>query len=271
VANQFQTTADALFGANQGGYPFTTGQVINVPKTFNYGSPAAPTTGQNRFNRTPYTPPPVIGGVGQGATVNPTLTNRQIYKDVNAGFPTTFQGVSRGEGQATSMQDVLDVKLQQLATGEIDMSSLPLSDQDALFKQMQDAGVIPPGLSFADFKSGNAPGALGTPTRDSQGNYAPNGVNASGERLDSEGNVWDPATAKRDIYGGQFIQVGQVKWEKNRHGRLVKVQYLGGGKKRVVKGGKNQGGVNDRPKAQAEVQQQNFTSFGVVNFGAGSG
>lgn len=37
---------------------------------------------------------------------------------------------------------------------------------------------------------------------------APFGVNAAGQRLDASGNVWDPKTAKRDIYGGAFVQPG---------------------------------------------------------------
>jgi hypothetical protein len=68
----------------------------------------------------------------------------------------------------------------------------------------------------------------------------PFGVNAFGERLDASGNVWDPATATTDIYGGQFRQVGEVRWERNRQGRLVKVKYGKGGKKTVVAGGKGQ-------------------------------
>lgn len=78
----------------------------------------------------------------------------------------------------------------------------------------------------------------------------PFGVNAAGQRLDASGNVWNPATATTDIYGGKFIQVGEVRWERNQNGRLVKVQYGPGGKKTVVAGGsgqsKNRGGGVER-------------------------
>jgi hypothetical protein len=67
---------------------------------------------------------------------------------------------------------------------------------------------------------------------------APFGTNAAGERLDASGRVWDPATAGRDIYGGQFIQAGETRWERNEAGRLVKVKYLGGGQKRILGKGK---------------------------------
>ncbi len=82
---------------------------------------------------------------------------------------------------------------------------------------------------------------------------APFGRNAFGERLDSNGDVWNPATAQTDIYGGRFIAEGSVRWERNRKGRLVKVRYLGGGKKQQIKGNPNDRRAN---QGQAQAPQQ---------------
>jgi hypothetical protein len=84
------------------------------------------------------------------------------------------------------------------------------------------------------------PGQFVNPTGAVQQGATPFGTNAYGERLDASGNVWSPDTATKDIYGGEFIQAGAVRWERNKKGRLIKVQYGKGGKKRTVAGGKGQ-------------------------------
>lgn len=75
------------------------------------------------------------------------------------------------------------------------------------------------------------------PAQPSQG-AAPFGVNSYGQRLDAGGNLWDPATATKDIYGRQFIQPGEKRWERNANGRLVKVEYQQGGGRRQIHGPK---------------------------------
>jgi len=93
------------------------------------------------------------------------------------------------------------------------------------------------------------------------------------QRLDASGNVWDPATAQTDIYGGKFIQEGETRWERNRHGRLVKVQYMSGNRKRIVSGGKGQGkSAKQTITAQEQQTTSGFvSSFGVVNFNTATG
>jgi hypothetical protein len=77
----------------------------------------------------------------------------------------------------------------------------------------------------------------------------------------------DPANSP----GGRFIQVGEVRWERNKNGRLVKVRYTGGGSwrnKEIVQGGK--GGAKSRMAYEkqggaAQPGSSNLPSFGVVN------
>jgi len=121
--------------------------------------------------------------------------------------------------------------------------------------------TINPGLGGATQPTAPVPQTVPT-----QG-AAPFGVNAFGERLDSKGDVWNPATAQTDIYGGRFIQVGETRWERNAKGRLVKVKYLGGGKKQVVKGNPKDRRANQQAKQAPQQQAQDqgvasqFVSF----------
>jgi LysM repeat protein len=97
------------------------------------------------------------------------------------------------------------------------------------------------------------------PTAQNQPGAAPFGVNLAGQRLDASGNAWDPSTAKTDIYGGQFIQPGQKKWERI-NGKLRRVQYEAGGKKTILKGGnKDAAPVGSDPQAVSNA----FIRFGV--------
>ncbi len=100
------------------------------------------------------------------------------------------------------------------------------------------------------------PGQFVNPQGVVQQGATPFGTNAYGERLDASGDVWTPETATTDIYGGRFIQKGAVTWERNRAGRLIKVQHLGGGKTRVVAGGsKQKNKQTTQPVPQQSVQE----------------
>lgn len=89
----------------------------------------------------------------------------------------------------------------------------------------------------------------------------------SGARLDQSGNVvWDPATATRDVYGGQFVAEGTTKWERGRDGKVRRVVWQNGRKQTIKRGG---GGGASQP---APTEQAQFTGgYGVVNFNTGSG
>jgi hypothetical protein len=110
----------------------------------------------------------------------------------------------------------------------------------------------------------NTPGANAptVPSTVPTGGAAPFGYNAFGERLDSNGDVWNPATAKTDIYGGRFIQAGEVRWERV-NGKLKKVQYGKGGKKVVLKGGGQQS--QQRSGQPLAPQQQRPADDGMAS------
>lgn len=82
---------------------------------------------------------------------------------------------------------------------------------------------------------------------------------------DAQGNPWSADTATTDIYGGRFIQAGETRWERNRNGKLVKVRYLKGGKKEVVK--RKGSGTNPVPGEQQQTQNQ--TVSGNLNTATG--
>jgi hypothetical protein len=100
---------------------------------------------------------------------------------------------------------------------------------------------------------------------------APNGVNAQGLRLDANGNVWDPATARTDIYGGRFIQKGAVRWE-HVNGKLRQVQYLGNGKKKVInKHGGKEAAAQQAPAMPNSTTNTTATASTVLSLHLGSG
>ena len=110
----------------------------------------------------------------------------------------------------------------------------PFTQQDFL-----DTGyVLDPVKGYVLKGTGNGPAAA-----------AP-GSNVSTRTVDAFGNPWNANTAKTDIYGGQFIQVGEVRWERSAatNGKLRRVQYLGGGRKKVLGGGEK---VVEAPPAEA--------------------
>jgi hypothetical protein len=109
--------------------------------------------------------------------------------------------------------------------------------------------VQPPPLSPGQYM--NAQGGV------SQG-ATPFGTNSFGERLDASGNVWDPTTATTDIYGGKFIQPGETRWERNKNGRMIKVQYGKGGQKTEM--GK---GAAKRRRAEAAAGGNQYAGGGA--------
>jgi hypothetical protein len=115
------------------------------------------------------------------------------------------------------------------------------------------------------------PGQFINPAGTVQQGATPFGTNAFGQRLDASGNVWDPATATRDIYGGRFIQVGEKRWERV-NGKLRQVVYGKGGKKTVVKGrgggGGDGGSYQQQPATPAQAEQRTFTTTQFVSFRA---
>ncbi len=157
-------------------------------------------------------------------------------------------------------------QLAQFYTFDAKTGSYAINQQGQSVNQTTGAGSLKPG-QYVDVNSGQV-----------KNGATPFGTTASGQRLDASGNVWDPKTATRDIYGGQFIQVGEVRWERNKAGRLIKVQYGKGGKKRVVAGGSKQKNKPSQQPAPAPAPapaaapvQQTYQSYENVSFNTASG
>lgn len=91
----------------------------------------------------------------------------------------------------------------------------------------------------------------------------------SGARLDQSGNVvWNPETATRDVYGGQFVAEGTTKWERGKDGKVRRVVWRNGRKQTIRGGG---GGGGSAPVSKPKPRAQFTGGYGVVNFNTGSG
>jgi hypothetical protein len=162
VAEQFGTTPQALIQANPGGYPFSTGQLINVPNnapigpqpftptaTFQYSAPIGPqppTLLQQRMSANQTQNP--LGGVGTqpyGPVVSPTPN----WQDRAA------LGVDNGYAPA-SMLNII----RKLSRGEdVDLSAVDPTQRKTIENLMQSeaakataaAGGTPSTLAEGDF------------------------------------------------------------------------------------------------------------------------
>jgi hypothetical protein len=138
------------------------------------------------------------------------------------------------------------------ATGKFNITQLGMqANSENTQNAPAQGGASPSSLKYGEYIDNNGNVKRGT-TRF--------GVNAQGQRLDANGNVFDNKTAKTDIYGGQFIQEGEVRWERNDKGKLVKVQYMSGNRKREVNKGK--------AKRRRQQQEAKTAANSVSNSGA---
>jgi hypothetical protein len=252
LATKLGTSPQQLLNANPGGYPFDTGQTINVP--FNYDS--APVQGPAK---------PITGPI-QGPTYEPSYgplqTNNQFRGDTGASRqpkPAGFIG-DTGFSRLSAF-----VKLNP----EIDFDQMDRQAQDAHVRLQVAQGNLPPGTTINDI--------LGTTPSEGkvmQGG-SPFGTNEQGQRLDASGNVWNPETAQRDIYGGKFRYAGETRWSRNKRGRLVKQVLTKGNNWVTINKGAGKRNKQRQQKQQQQTQQRKeplaTTSFGVVNFNVGTG
>jgi hypothetical protein len=238
VANQFGIPPSSLLAANPGAFPFSTGQTINVPygppKPFSYGGQnnVGPAFGPPKPSTITGVPPVGYGPAGYGQPKTPQPTG-----------PNSF--LSGGQNLASyynqNIMTLNSTPTQQPSTG--------------IAPTQQPAPVLPYGQYV------NAQGNV------SQGT-TPFGTNAAGQRLDINGQAWDPTTATQDIYGGRFIQPGEKKWERIG-GKLRRVQYLSNGKKTILKGG---GGGGQQQQQASPVSQDAITvANSFISFGVSSG
>jgi hypothetical protein len=259
LATKLGTSPQQLLNANPGGYPFDTGQTINVPYfdtgsrnqfpyVYNatksdpfddYKSPSLP------FNRSPDLSGPIQGPprVNQ-PSYGPAQTNNQFRGDTGFSRLSAF------------------VKLNP----EIDFDQMDRQAQDAFVRLQVLQGNMAPGTTIDDI--------LGTTPSEGkiyQGTATPFGENAQGQRLDSSGNVWDPEKAERDMYGGKFRYAGETRFSRNSRGKIVKQMLTKGNKWVTIN--KRAGKRNKQNQQQTQQRKEPLatTSFGVVNFNVGTG
>lgn len=218
--------------------------IPRVPFVNNQPTPAAtvrtvtPTSGS-----TPYGParPPLPSGPPAGYGGNFPTTSPVLSPNEDRYAQRTAETI-RWMGETGNLPSSLDsATLGYLRNSGKDPSALAqfyTFDAKTGTYVINEQGRQNNALSAAGAAGALQPGQFMDPTTgEVRRGATPFGTNAAGQRLDASGGVWDPKTAKTDIYGGRFIQVGEVRWERNSKGRLVKVQYGKGGTKKIVQGG----------------------------------
>lgn len=265
LAQQFGTTPQQLINANPGGYPFNTGQMINLPQALPVSS--------NPLGNFQYSPAPIQSAAERNVprpyqnVVNATTgvyaqQRQQVQQPTTAPQPTASQAFRTRDEISMPTVEVFQNGLQRLAEGA-DLSTFSAPEQAALIKLMVDNGLLPPGTTARDLQ--NQQGQVTT-------GAAPFGVNQQGQRLDIYGNAWNPETAQRDIYGGEFRQPGETRWRRNAAGNIIKEVLVSGNNwVRVRSGGGGGGGSGKSNLTDPKENKPNITGFGVVSFGAGAG
>ncbi len=284
--NPSTAAAGALGGpaGNQPGKPPTQEELLNQQRltyealmnngkpnpnytNLNFGNPMPQVTSSSPVVSKAVTPGVNAPPVGQGGNIPATSPKTNL--PLNTGYAQQAQNPELGLANRSpdlvrymedtkklpnylTPQDLTYMQNQGLDTAQL--SQFYTFDAKTQSYKLNDQGAV--------VNSGaGVPGGALKPNQyiDANGNVKygakPYGTNAAGQRLDASGNVWDPKTATRDIYGGQFIQVGEERWERNKRGRLVKVRYGKGGKKTVVKGGPKKGGGGGESQARQTPQQ----------------
>lgn len=260
VASQFGITPQQLINANQGGFPVSVGQTINIP---NFNSPGAPN---------PYAPAIQAGNVtGNNTALPPRGVPRQYQQYVNAARPpvnfTTANSFYTPPQQPTPQGQQ---PYWQLAAGGPNPTNFTSANS---FTNAAGGVNLQTGMNNNQFVTQLGERILQNPAEfDSLPQSAQDAIRQSL----GGGGGGQPAADPANSPGGRFIQVGEVRWERNKNGRLVKVQYTGGGSwrnKRVVQGAKGQHKQLVAQRGAQAPQQENaqMTGFGVINFSAGSG
>jgi hypothetical protein len=268
VASQFNLQPNQIISANPGGYPFSTGQTINIPtlfqQTLGQRAPAyTPPLGQNRtpsnFQQALQTSYPNAYGPQQPTSYNNQSNfQQQLRRSYPGQFPLGQESGNVIAGSASwpqSSQIGVQGGYQGMTPGNSQSFDAIYNRLSTLTPEQAEAQLagLPPSLREAVENAIN--GAAG----------APMGVDAQGNSYTAD---------ESQSPGGRFIQVGEKRWERNKNGRLVRVQYTGGGSwrnKRVISGGKNQS-RNANNAAQPRVDPNGrLAGVGVVNFNVGSG
>ena len=271
LAAQWNVNPNQIFSANQGAFPFSNGQVINVPHTFNYGtspqqqggvnSPASPFS----FN----TPNSQHQGLGSAA-FNGFFTPPAPTSQNNVGMygPYMSNGQQMNQGYAPRTTDPNSVA--NVAQNP-EFNTLSPEWQQKILDQAIASGAAAPGTTLADIV-GNSTAQGGAVVGQQTINGQTLSINEAGQRLNAQGQVvWDPQTATRDVYGGKFRYAGQTRWGKNRFGKTVKQRLGSDNRWHIIHNGRRRGGGGNGGNGGNNNGGGVISSFGVVSFNASAG
>ncbi len=280
VAEQFQTTPQALIQANPGGYPFATGQMINVPQApqavYQYKQPIgpqpAPTTPTSLINQG--VPPSVVNSMIPPANpYDPSVSPWPImgngrFEDGSL-VPTGFgrnTPQNRGIHGLEYFQEVLGQTQAGISAGKAP-NNVPASMLNAL-------GATPESMAAAGY------------TRREDGTWTLGGATSttgSGQALasgDFYGYERDPETGRsvRVIKNSASASLmNEMRWDPQARryvsvGRLIKQGKLD------LKGGWHKQSRRQRQSAaiqrkqQQQTQKEDFTlANSLISFSASSG
>ncbi len=253
LADKYGITPTQLINANPGGYPFGTGQTINIPQ---FGPPAPPTPQATPFN---------FGG-SNPVYVPPGLSNNQRQQAktqlINGPLPNNYNVDQRGRGY----KDITTNPYYRAQAG------IQQAVQDEISNAMSSTGGPPSTLSPA------AASALGiNPTQ--AGYLMQNGqwvFNPEYAKTLETAQTTDTGAGGGDqqSYDPRNIAYTWNKYAKNPKSRfetnLKWAQNSWKRKKQMAKGDRVPGNIAAQQQAAAQTDN-NITGFGLVNFSASSG
>lgn len=295
VANNFGLKPQDILEANPNATPFSTGQNINIPQNPGYFglppnlvqagqglpglAPQSQSQGFNQFSGFRYTQSPFQSLISDISSDRDSGFNR-MFRNVT---PETVQQGPLGRpvtqtevdfpSSAGSIQNIAS-RLEQAAMG-----ATSIEEFDRLANNAYGRLTAEEQYAFQAFQAGlqrsedgSQIGGDGSPvTRQQNIGGQDYFVNESGQRLNAQGQVvWDPKTAQRDVYGGRFRYAGEVRWSRNKKGRLVKQRLGKNNKWQTINKRGGGGGASSQPAGSGESQPP-VTSVGIVSFNAGAG
>lgn len=250
VAEQFGTTPQQLISANPGGYPFSTGQTINVPyQAYNlpnqgYTTPFTPQTVaavQNQYAPPKTTPRPATGVAG--------LAQQIRGKQDSLFNPLVGGGQSQPGGPANAERQVWENEIEgALNSGTPPAILSPFAAQSLGIDPQKNGYIMQGGQWVYNAAYAQAQAAGGTTPSTTPG----------GEGGGQQQNI-DPRN----------ISYTWNKYAKNPKSRFqTNLKWAQNAMRRKAGKGKNQ----QNQQQNAPVQQDaSITGFGLVNFSAGSG
>ena len=252
VAERYGTTPQELLAANPGGFPFSTGQTINIPQAYEYRQPVTTTPAQNNVgNFIPSATGTFLGGNLSAPTVN-------------TGYTAIAPAAGVGGGRGTI--------LPSNPTGSITSPNLDMRGRGYQAPAATPAGqtgsfLSGSGQNVASYYNQNIM-ALNTTTT------AP--VTPDFSNNDPGNTDYSNTRAAREYAAAGTAFVNQMRWDPQRKkyvsiGRLLKQGKLdlkGNWRKSTRR--QRQG---KRPQQKlAEEQKQDFTlANSFISFGVGSG